>query len=468
MAKVSGSDLSLIYSKLAEMGVQTTSAADVMNSIVAQHNLQSVTADESRDIDQTFMALSSSPNSISDLSAAFEELYRVRSLQKSSLATTMEQYQRVRQAADQKNADILKYRDLNSSFGPKTEASKELCRKLQALSKEKSLQNASMIATEQEKTSNMERECGESIESIGAKIAAEEADVVAKEAENVDLVQKLEQFKSHLDMRREKIRNEARTKELTKQLEAAKLAQRTFIEEQERLQRDTYRSKVIHSEETVLALEKQVVMYEKKIEDFESTIERTDEISTQLQEREVALLNALAKLRADRAEWQGREASAAANLATALSQQQVADVELAAVRAAAQKVEQRCRKLQARRKQLVTSGTATATAASAHATAASSNAGGVGVGTSGAGVISQHEVPSSSSFSSSSSPSRLAKGVSAVGVDSVNSVSSSSSSSGQLRASSGGASSSAASNVLKFPDCEQHSLVGEGSPISSP
>ena len=92
------------------------------------------------------------------------------------------------------------------------------------------------------------------------------------------------------------MRNEQRTKELTAKLEAAKLAQRTYLEEQEKLKRDACKSKIIHTGETVAQLEQQLLMYDAKFVEFESTLTRTNEIMAQLAERELSLSTVVQKV----------------------------------------------------------------------------------------------------------------------------------------------------------------------------
>ncbi|RYG68279.1 hypothetical protein EON64_05540 [archaeon] len=111
----------------------------------------------------------------------------------------------------------------------------------------------------------MERECVQSIESVNKKIVEEEKDLELKAQENEQLESKLEQFSQHLQLRygrlfsnslcspvmcimcfcrREKLQNEAKAKELQTQLDEARKAQSDYNKAQDKLRRESVKSKV--------------------------------------------------------------------------------------------------------------------------------------------------------------------------------------------------------------------------------
>lgn len=268
-----------------------------------------------------------------------------------SLGQKVQDYRAHKLSKDKLIADTLRMREAITSLTTQINEVGELCRKLQVLEKEKIQHHSKMLEVEVEKTQSIEKECGLSLSSVTARIEAEESDIATKAAENNDLTAKLEQFRGHLELRREKQRNEARTKELVSKLEAAKQAQQNYEREQAQLKRDSCRSKLVHSQETVLQLEQQLAMYDNKFADFEETLRRTAEVVAQLDAREQALLQAVAGLRRDNAEWKTKTAQADVALIAALDDKRGAEEKLATLRAAAGKAEQKCRQLQARRQQ---------------------------------------------------------------------------------------------------------------------
>lgn len=90
----------------------------------------------------------------------------------------------------------------------------EICRNFQSISKEKNDLSARMLQVEVEKSAQLNKECSESIARVTSKMQEEIDELNAKETENMDLALKLDQFKHHLDLKRQKQENELRAKDL--------------------------------------------------------------------------------------------------------------------------------------------------------------------------------------------------------------------------------------------------------------
>mmetsp|Transcript_16621 Transcript_16621/g.28134 ORF Transcript_16621/g.28134 Transcript_16621/m.28134 type:complete len:480 (+) Transcript_16621:32-1471(+) len=289
----------------------------------------------------------SSPSAVRDI---FEQEQQKLANNASSMKKKITLYKSRKNDCDKLLADTYRMKDGITYYNSQLQDLTELCRKLQTLSKEKIESNSKLVNGEREKTAKIEKECSDSLNSVGEKIQAEETDIVSKEAENEDLRAKLEQFKSHLDLQREKLSNEARTKDLIAQLEEAKLAQKNYYAQQDMMRRDACRSKIIHSQETVHQLEQQLLVYNSKFGEFEETLSRSNDVLKELEGREGLLQEAVNKLQAENADWQSRAAQANVNLISAVDRQKKQELELKATQQQVQKAEKKCRQLQARRK----------------------------------------------------------------------------------------------------------------------
>lgn len=443
-------NLALIYSRLADLESQRDSSSEILQTITQKHFLENVNPADASAIEEKFQALCCQVPLVDAIKAAFEEEHKVKDEVVKSLTANAAKYHKQKLGRDQMVADSFRLSENLKTLRPQVQDMSELCRSLQALDKEKADHHAKMLVAEQQKTMHIESECGTSLSSVTTKIDAEEADINAKAQENEDLRVKLEQFKGHLELRREKLKNEQRTKELTDKLEAAKLAQKNYLDEQEKLKRDACKSKIIHTRETVMQLEQQLQMYDRKFVEFESTLTRTNEIMAQLAERELSLHTVVSKLRQDHSEWANRASQAEVNLATAMEQKKKSEEELTELKASALRTEKKVRKLQTKRKEVMSS--------SSTAAAAAAPAGGA-----------TKEVLSSSSFSSpsssSASPARKSQALQ-----------------GQVRSQAepdhqgtGTGVGAAQTGLLSVPTAASVSaaavaegLVGEGSPVASP
>lgn len=345
-------NLALIYSRLAALESRE-STSDILETITQKHSLHYVGAAELSAIEEAFNRACSDPIMVDAIKSLFDQEHRIKDEVARSLPAKAKQYHTQKLNSDQMVSDTFRFGEVLKTLRPQVQDMSELCRSLQALDKEKGDHHAKMLQAERDKTATIARECGASLSSVTTKIDAEEADIDNKAAENEELRAKLEQFRGHLELRREKQRNEERTRELVLKLEAAKLAQTTYLDEQERMKRDSCKSKIVHASETILQLESQLGMYDQKFQEFESTLARTNDIMLQLHDRETSLLSVVERLRVDHAEWKARSQQADVSLVTVLDDKQKAEEELSELKAAAQKAEARCRKLQARRKELL-------------------------------------------------------------------------------------------------------------------
>lgn len=225
----------------------------------------------------------------------------------------------------------------------------ELCRKLQALSKDKQDNNSMVLSQEKEKTASIEAECSATLNGVRERIAAEEAGVEKKEHENIELQDKLEVFARHLELHREKQRNEEHTKQLMAQLAAAQRAQWTHRKMQTEMRRDVLLSKVTHAQETIHKHNMQLNLYTSKMSEFEDTIQRSEEVLQQLSERERKMCESAKLARKNAKGWQKQADQANVSLIEALNLNAVTTSENQQLRTETARLEADCRKLQALR-----------------------------------------------------------------------------------------------------------------------
>jgi chromosome segregation ATPase len=344
-------DLASIYSRLAVLESQHAVETGVLDEVLRKHNVETVSREELNTLETRFNHAALQPNSIGAIKDLFSIEHNIKDELARALDSKLKTYQSRNHQCHQLNSDTLRLQETIGKLSPQLHDMTELCRKLQVLEKEKNEHNAKLLAAEVEKSGSIQRECGTSLSGVTTKIDAEEADLEAKAQENTELRTKLDQFHGHLELRREKIKNEARTRDLQKQLDAAQTAQRAFLLQQEQLRRDSVRSKVVHAQETVLQLESQLGMYDKKFAEFQDTLQRTGQVMAQLDEREAALQATVARLRTDNAEWKSRGANADVALIEALEGKEAAQRDVTALKADVAKAEKQCRQLQVRRQQ---------------------------------------------------------------------------------------------------------------------
>jgi len=207
----------------------------------------------------------------------------------------------------------------------------------------------------------------------------------------------------------------------------------------------------------VLQLGQQLLMYDRKFAEFESTLTRTNEIMAQLAEREQSLSTVVGKLRAEHADWAGRASQAEVGLVTVLDQKKAAEEELAELKAAALRTEQKCRKLQARRKEVIAAKGGAAVASPLAAAAVFSSAGHPPTSAAAADVLSSSASPARHSHTHSHSQAQRGQPQS---------------STGQTATAGGGTSTSGPQSEGSLlgggEEPAAEGLVGEGSPVASP
>lgn len=343
------SNLALIYSRLAALESQNQEA-DIVNSITEAHSLNHLPAEEICKLDAQFSAAAAGPDYINAIKALFEAEQKMKDDLCTALAKNGKEYHAKKLSMDRLTADTLRLQEATKGLAPQLSDVSDLCRNLQLLVKEKDARNRKLLEEESEKTASIERECGASLGSVSTKIDAEEADIAVKAQENSDLRSKIDQFRDHLELRRERQRNEEKTKDLMAKLEAAKAAQKAYLDEQDRMKRDSCKSKIVHTHETILQLKAQLSMFDKKFVEFESTLERTESVMHQMLERETSLTAVVQRLKDVRAALAKQTAQADAELIAALDEKKTVEDELQLAKRLAADAEKRCRQLQAKRK----------------------------------------------------------------------------------------------------------------------
>ena len=343
------SNLALIYSRLATLEGQSQDL-DIVKSITDMHSLSHLPAEELKQLDAQFIAASSGSDCIGAIKTLFEAEQKRKDELCFALSTKAKEYHTKKMAMDRMTAETLRFQQEIKSLAPQLNDVSELCRSLQLLIKEKETRNNKLLEAEAEKTCSIERECGDSLTSVSSKIDADEADIETKAQENIELRSKLDQFRDHLELRRERQRNEEKTKDLVAKLEAAKAAQKAYLDEQDRMKRDSCKSKIIHTQETIMQLKEQLNMFDKKFVEFESTLERTGAVMDQMLERETSMNTVVQRLRDVRVQLATQTAQADAELIAALDEKKAAEDELQLTKRVAVDTEKRCRDLQAQRK----------------------------------------------------------------------------------------------------------------------
>lgn len=173
-----------------------------------------------------------------------------------------------------------------------------------------------------------------------------------KSLENEELKSKLDQFSQHLQLRREKLRNEERAKDLQQRLEQARHAQIEYAKVQERLRAESYKSKIRHLEEAIATLQQQVAMYGGKFDEFEDTLNRSCTILEKVEEREKALEAMMVKLSQEHDALKHNATEADVGLIKAMEAKRQLEDDVAKVKQQAEKLERKCRRLLSKRQDL--------------------------------------------------------------------------------------------------------------------
>ncbi len=288
--------IALIYSKLAELELSQKKQADIWKHIKQSFTAKQLDQDVVRNIEDVFReacippnkddAIELSPESLktgdvseseqgTKASAAFDTTkltsdtvknIRVLFLAEQQFSDTLQQsiseklkkLRTTQSTQDKLIPEIFRFREDLMKQEKKLNDYEELCRNLQKLSKEKDDHRRMLIEHEKNKSKQLEQECLQSIETVTKKIEEEENDLLITSNENQDLQMKLDQFMIHLKIRKEKLKNEEKTKELYFRLKEAKKSQFFYFIEQEKLKLSSYQSNINHAKETIHHLQSQV------------------------------------------------------------------------------------------------------------------------------------------------------------------------------------------------------------------
>ena len=364
------SNLALIYSKLAVFENSTESAEDLLQNLGTKFTADKLTSSSQQSIEEAFDQVSAGLYTASSASDGRETVVinrdaalRVKELIETEKKRVSENdrlvkgkvdvLRKVLKEYDEQNANVFRARQETDTLNAKCKTLGQLCRSLQNLAKEKEANDVKILETEKESTARIDKECKQSVEGIQAKIAAEEADLDKMEAENTELEQKLSQFKQHLQLRREKRKNEERTKQLMAQLEEAQDAQRRFQLQQREHKRNALQLQIATTTEGISQLNEQLTLYAEKFKEFEDTLERSTVVLGKLEEQQTSLQTKVITLQQECEEWKGKVGQADLNLIQAVDQRDTTAAEVSAIKTALQKLEKKCRKLQARRKEML-------------------------------------------------------------------------------------------------------------------
>jgi hypothetical protein len=369
-------DLSLIYSQLSILSsFEKKTHADIIEEVMRRHALKPDTSciakNEWRTVDSSIQPIlrcleehiqeegnEFSPSESFD--DALDQLRKLFSCERedqsrlaSQISSSIDQYQLIVQENDRFNADIvshsLRMKELPSQIRDFT----DLCRKLQSLNNEKSCLSASSLAEEKSKTLLLRTECEASLLKFSTNVDAEEAQVSSVEAQNTELCTRLEDFQKHLSFRREKARNEEKTRMLLEQLRVAKLEQRRYLDEQREQTAHKLAARIASTRETIAYMATQARMLKGKFDDFRNTVDSSSEVLSKLSAKEEQLRQDLSVRQKDLHEWEHRARDSEMHLIRTITQSQDVRDETKSFRLQYDKLQQQCRTLQLKRKEVL-------------------------------------------------------------------------------------------------------------------
>eukprot|EP01039_Chlorochromonas_danica_P003179 gene3180-3481_t len=366
--------LALIYSRLAELEIQKEKKSDIWEEITQKFGPEDLDPAETNNIEEIFEdslygpskpvhdSSTSSTTTVRNGVIDSEAVSRVRLLflaeqqfsesLRTSLSEKLNKLKACKSERDGFASEMFRIREEMLTQDVRARDLEELCRSLQKLCKEKDDQRSYLVEQEREKTKHLERECVQSIEAVTKKIEEEEAELDMKSLENEELKSKLDQFSQHLQLRREKLRNEERAKDLQQRLEQARHAQVEYAKVQERLRAESYKSKIRHLEEAIATLQQQVAMYGGKFDEFEDTLNRSCTILEKVEEREKALETMMDKLSQEHDVLKHNATEADVGLIKAMEAKRQLEDDVAKVKQQAEKLERKCRRLLSKRQDL--------------------------------------------------------------------------------------------------------------------
>jgi hypothetical protein len=272
---------------------------------------------------------------------------------KESISTKLKNQKSLASSYSKLIPDILSLREENMKIDKKLNDYEELCRNLQKLSKEKDDQRSLIISSEQSKTQHLENECLSSIETVTKKIEEEETDLSNTENENKDLQGKLESFMIHLKLKKEKLKNEEKTKDLYFRLKEAKKQQALYYLEQQKMKNHSIYSSTLHSKETIHQLSEQLKSFSSKFLEFEKTLEKSSFVIDKVCERENALSEMNSKLKEDYDLLKKKVKESDYLIISTIEKKRESENEINALKVNYEKIEKKCRKLLMKRQNLM-------------------------------------------------------------------------------------------------------------------
>lgn len=366
-------DLSLIYSQLSILSsFEKKTHADIIEEVMRRHALKPDTTciakNEWRTIDSNIQPilrhleeyLQEGGSEFAPLDDALGQLRKLFSCERedqsrlaSQISSSIDQYQLIVRENDRCNADIvshsLRMKELPSQIRDFT----DLCRKLQSLNNEKSSLSESSLAEEKSKTLLLRTECEASLLKFSTNVDAEEAQVSLVEVQNTELCSRLEDFQKHLSFRREKARNEEKTRTLLEQLRMAKLEQRRYLDEQREQTAYKLAARIASTSETIAYMATQARMLKGKFDDFRNTVDSSSEVLSKLTAKEEQLRQDLSARQKDLHEWEHRARDSEMHLIRTITQSQDVRDEAKSFRLQYDKLQQQCRTLQLKRKEVL-------------------------------------------------------------------------------------------------------------------
>jgi chromosome segregation ATPase len=269
-----------------------------------------------------------------------------------SLRENFEQLAATKRKRDAATQELFTLREGVIELERKTGPTQELCRNIQKREGVMKENYAQMLKIEKEGNEKFRTECSTSTGGILDKIKIEEEDLEKKEKENTELRSKLDQFKSHLELRRSKMDNLKRTKDLEKQLDEARGAQRKYVLDQHALKANSLKQQLINSEEATHTYRQQIGLYTKKFEQFEDTLTRTQEVMQTFEERKALLNQMAAKVTAENDELAKRATQERVAVIKGADMGSAVEKAIAAHTGKIAQLQPQCRDLQTRLKEL--------------------------------------------------------------------------------------------------------------------
>jgi hypothetical protein len=360
--------LALIYSKLAELELQKQKQANIWGEITKKCTVKDLDPRVVNDIEDIFRDATQS-GVISDGSNGEKPVLTMETVDKirylflaeqqfadqlhESLETKIKNLHSFEMKRDSTISEIFHSRESLVLQEKRLKEYEELCRNLNKLCKEKDDGYQSILENEKLKTSHLENECNQSIETVNKKIEDEENDLFLTSNENDELKTKLESFLIHLNLRKEKLKNEEKTKELFYRLKDTKKQQLNYFHEQNELKLSSLHSNINHLDEVNHNLMTQLSSFQDKFSEFEMTLEKSNLILEKIDERQDLLNSILSKLSSDATVLQEKVKESDFQIIKTIEKKNLVETEILQKKGMLEKLEKKCRKLLTKRQKLM-------------------------------------------------------------------------------------------------------------------